>query len=102
MLGGDGWEPIGTAFIEGGRYLRGSSNACTVGTYRLDGDKVAIEATTSLFEGAQTVYGKSSGQVQITYEAKIEDDTLEGQATDGGYTTQFRGTRIGDLPQAAR
>ena len=98
LLGRDGWEPVGTAFIEGGRYLRGSSDACTVGTYRLDGDTIIIDATTSLFEGARTIYGKSSGQVRIKYEAKIKDGTLEGGASDGEYTTRFRGTRIGDLP----
>ena len=98
LLGRDGWEAIGTAFIEGGRYLRGSSNACTVGTYRVDGDTITIEATTSLFEGARTIYGRSSGQVQIKYEAKIQDGALEGGASDGEYTTRFRGRRVGDLP----
>lgn len=98
MLGRYGWEPVGTAFIQNGRYLRGSSNACTVGTYRLEGDTILIEATTSLFGGGQTIYGKSSGEVRIKYVAKIQDGKLDGEATDGEYETQFRGTRIGDLP----
>ena len=82
----------------GGRYLRASSNACTVGTYELAGDTIKITGITSLFEGAQTIYAKSSGKIEITYEAKVEDGTLAGEASDGEYTTQFRGTRIGDLP----
>ena len=98
MLSRDGWEAVGTAFIEGGRYLRGSSNACRMGTYRLDGNTITIEAATMLFGGGQTVYGKKSGEIHITYTAQIDDGRLDGVATDGEYSTRFRGTRIGDLP----
>jgi hypothetical protein len=98
MLGSDGWECVGTAFLENGRYLRGGSEAYTVGHYELEGSKIRIEATTVRFEGGGAVYGRDSGEIQVTLEGEVEDGQMAAEATDGKYVTPYRYTRLADMP----
>ena len=93
----EGWRPVGTAFFENGRYLRGGNNAYTIGTYELDGNQISITATTTRFGSGPPVYGTKSGQIEITLTGEIEDDEIIAEATDGRYFTQYRYTRVGDM-----
>lgn len=98
MLGRDGWECVGTAFLENGRYLRGGKEAYTVGRYEVADSDITITATTVRFEGIGAVYGKQSGEIEITLRGKIEDDEITAEATDGTYVTPYRYTRLADMP----
>ena len=98
QLSVDGWESVGAAFLEDGRYLRGGNNAVTVGRYELDGDRITITATSHRFGGGPAVYGKVSGEVEITLEGEIEGDEISGEATDGKYVTRYRYSRLADMP----
>ena len=98
QLSVDGWESVGAAFLENGRYLRGGNNAYTVGRYELDGDRITITATSNRLGGGQAVYGKVSGEVKITLEGEIQGDQITGEATDGKYVTHYRYSRLADMP----
>lgn len=97
-LSSDGWESVGTAFLENGRYLRGGVDAYTVGRYQLDGDQITLTATSIRLGGVRAVYGKASGEIQITLKGDVKDDEINAQATDGKYSTRYRYIRLGDMP----
>ena len=94
----DGWEPVGVAFLENGRYLRGGVDAYTVGRYELDGDQISITATSNRFGSGSTVYGTKSGEIEITLTGELKDDKITAKATHGNYVTRYRYTRVGDIP----
>ena len=94
----DGWESVGTAFFENGRYLRGGNHAYTVGQYELDGARIVIKAKSIRFEGGPAVYGRDSGEIQITLEGEIKGDEITAEATDGKFVTRYRFVRLADMP----
>lgn len=96
----DGWESAGVAFFENGRYLRGGSDAYTVGRYELDGDRITITATTTRFGSDSPVYGVKSGVIEITLKGEVKDGEMSADATDGTYHTSYRYKRVGDMPKA--
>lgn len=98
QLSSDGWESVGTAFLENGRYLRGGVDAYTVGRYVLDGDQITITATSTRLGGVRAVYGRDSGEIEITLQGQVKADEIDAQATDGTYSTRYRYTRLGDMP----
>lgn len=98
QLGIDGWESVGTAFFENGRYLRGGNHAYTVGRYELDGDRIVITATSTRLGGGPAAYGRDSGEVKITLEGELGDNEITGEATDGKFTAHHRYTRLADMP----
>ena len=95
----DGWEPAGVAFLENGRYLRGGVDACTVGRYELDGDRITITAKTTRFGSGSPVYGTKSGEIGITLTGEVKGGEMTADATDGKYVTSYRYHRIGDMPK---
>ena len=97
MLSSDGWESVGTAFFENGRYLRGGTEAYTIGRYELDGDQITITAASTRL-GEQAVYGKDSGEIQISLKGKLTNGEITAEATDGKYVTRYRYTRLADMP----
>ncbi len=98
QLSSEDWESVGTAFLENGRYLRGGVDAYTVGRYELDGDQITITATTTRLGGVGAVYGRNSGEIQITLKGEVKNDESNAQATDGTHSTRYRYTRLGDMP----
>lgn len=94
----DGWESVGAAFLEDGRYLRGGNHAYTAGRYELDGDRILITATSTRFGGGGAVYGTDVGEVKITLEGEMEGDTITAEATDGKFVAHYRYSRLADLP----
>ena len=94
-LSGDGWAYVGTAFfLEDGRYLRGGTDAYTVG----EGDRVMITATSTRLGGPGVAYGKDTGEVEIEVRGELKDGEINAQATDGKFTIHYRFTRLGDIP----
>ena len=98
QLSAEGWEPVGTAFFENGRYLRGGVHAYTVGRYELDGDRITITATSTRFGSGRPVYGIESGEIEIALTGEVKDSEITAEATGGGYVTRYRYTRVGDMP----
>ncbi|MGI9529984.1 MAG: hypothetical protein ACR2NG_09740 [Acidimicrobiia bacterium] len=97
-LASGGWESVGTVFLENGRYLRGGVDAYTVGRYELDGDAITITATSTRLGGVRTVYGKDSGEIEITLYGELKGDEIIARATDGTHSAQYRYSRLGDMP----
>ena len=71
QLSAEGWEPVGAAFLENGRYLRGGAHAYTVGRYELDGDRITITAKSTRFGSGRPVYGVESGDIEIRASARM-------------------------------
>lgn len=94
----EGWKPVGVAFFKSGQYLRGGNHAYTIGRYELDGNQISITATSTRFGSGPPVYGTKSGDIEITLTGEIAADEFVIEATDGRYTTQYRYTRMGDIP----
>jgi hypothetical protein len=97
MPGPYGWEPIGTATLENGRYLEGGSDHYSVGRYQLEGSKVTCEATMSYQGKARTLFGKSKPSYAIRFEGELTGDQVNGVATDedGAFLVGFRASRLG-------
>lgn len=98
QLSAEGWEPVGAAFLENGRYLRGGAHAYTVGRYELDGDRITIKAKSTRFGSGRPVYGVESGEIEITLTGEVKDDKITADAKGGSYVTRYRYTRVGDIP----
>ena len=98
QLSSEGWESVGTAFFENGRYLRGGTDAYTVGHYELDRDQIVITATSTRFGTDRAVYGRDSGEISITLDGKLGDGEITAEATDGRHRTRYRYIRLADLP----
>jgi hypothetical protein len=94
----DGWESVGVAFLENGRYLRGGTDAYTVGRYELDGDRITITATSTRFGRGNAVYGTKSGEIEIKLTGEVNNDKITAKATDGKYVTHYQYTLLGDIP----
>ena len=57
MMGPYGWESIATAFMKDGQYFEASANHYTVGTYKVDGDKLEISDATTQYGASRTLLG---------------------------------------------
>lgn len=98
QLSSDGWEPVGAAFLDEGRYLRGGFDAYTIGRYELDGDQITITATSTRLGTGAPVYGTKSGTIDITLTGTVDGDQITAEAESGKYKARYRYTRIGDMP----
>lgn len=94
----EGWEWVGTTFLENGRYLRGGIDAYTVGRYELEGDQISITATSHRYGEGRPVYATEEGSIEITLKGELVDGKIAAEATDGSFVTRYRYTRVGDMP----
>ena len=98
VLGAEGWEPESVALLQDGRYFDGAAHEYSVARYQVSGDEVRIDGTMVLFEGAQTVFGRRAGSLDLTFKGKLKDGVLTGDAVAGEFTARYRFTRLADLP----
>jgi len=101
LMGVHGWEAVSTSYLESGRYLAGGAHGYAVGRYEVDAKNVVIRATLTLYGNGLTLFGKASGQIEVTYEGELLGDQLVGTATDAEYRMHFRSTRVGSIPATA-
>lgn len=100
MAGLYGWETVGTAFLEDGKYWSGSENHHAVGSYEVSGDHITISVVSVQHGKVRTVFGKKQRQQNLTVEGKVKKDKIEGQAynEDRVYQVSYRSNRLADLP----
>ena len=55
-------------------------------------------ATTTRYGSDHAVYGTRSGEIEITLTGEVKDEEITAKATDGKYVTNYRYTRVGDMP----
>lgn len=98
-----GWEQISTVFLEKGRYLGGSSERHTVGTYSIDGKK--FKATIKVVQHGEirAVFGGKRKRFSVVFSGKREGDQINGSVSlKGGKSTDpdypVRLLRQEDLP----
>ena len=85
LLSPTGWESIGTAFLRNGRYLAGSANHYSIGSYEENGEKLNLDVRTTRHGETRTVFGSKEKHLNIQMEGRIEKaDTIVGTATSSG------------------
>ena len=105
MAGSYGREEIGTAFLEGGRYLEGGTDHYAVGSYTHDGAHVSADVTmymqgVELRQGrGRTLFGKTAPQHALRFDGEVEDDQVVGAAVDEDAESlvRYRATKLADL-----
>lgn len=99
MLGPYGWESISTAFLEGGRYLASSQDHYAIGSYEVNGKQIKVQVVNYSHGEVRTMFGARNPQVELSFDGKINDDQIIGQAEDqqSKYSITFRATRLGNL-----
>jgi hypothetical protein len=100
MAGPYGWESIGTATLENGRYLEGGSDHYSVGRYELEGSELTCEATMSYQGQTRTLFGKTEASYALRFEGTLAGDQVNGVATDenSAFLVRFRASRLAELP----
>jgi len=101
MLGPDGWEPVGTAFLRNGRYLAASADHYSTGSYEESGETINIEVCTTRHGKVGAVFGSRKKHLDLRFEGTIENaDEIVGRAksSEGGvFDLNLRFTRLGEL-----
>ena len=101
MKGHYGWERIGTAFMQGGRYLGASADHYSVGHYREDGMDVELSITLRQYGNVRSVFGaRTSKKTKIKAKCKIENNEILGTSKAKGikdFEVLVRLTRLDTL-----
>jgi hypothetical protein len=95
-----GWESMGTAFLEDGRYRAASAERYSIGSYRVEGDAVTVESATHVHGSAQILFGRQDTEYRTIFEGRLVNDSVDGhaRATDGDLLMRFRAVKVADLP----
>lgn len=98
-----GWERISTVFLEKGRYLSGSANIFSHGTYKTKGKKVKFKLKVTQHGKKQVMFGEKLKQFNVVMQAKYNNNKIEGKMSMAGAhsrTSQytFRLLRLADIP----
>jgi hypothetical protein len=101
MKGPYGWERLATAFMRDGKYLGGSADHYTVGSYKEDGDNLEISMVVKQYGAIRTIFGrKSADKLQVIAKCKIKKNKIvgTGKAKDiKNFDIQLRFTRLDSL-----
>jgi len=100
ILAPDGWESMGTAFFEDGKFKSGSRYHYSVGSYQITDNHVKVSAKYVTHGKARAMFGKKADRMDLEFEGDIDGDQIQGQATEGKgkYQVTFRARRLADLP----
>ena len=96
-----GWEPIATAFLEGGRYLTASANHYSLGSYEVDGNVFTGRAVVPQHGEVRTVFGNKKKQFSTMIKGKIKKGgrivATINPTDDKQFEINMRLSRLGDL-----
>ena len=96
-----GWEKLGTAFLENGRYLAASANHYSTGSYQVEGDAFAADIEVTQYGKIRAAYGSKKRQMSHRIEGKVKkEDKIVGNANPASgkkFDVKVRLTRLGDL-----
>lgn len=98
-----GWERMGTAFFEKGRYLSGGPVMFSQGTYVVDGKKVKIKIKLTQHGEKRIAYGKKRKQFSVVITAKRDGNKINGEAHRKGeespaFKYPVRFSKLADIP----
>ena len=101
ILGLDGWEPVGTAFVRNDRYLAASADHYSTGSYKVNGESIVLEIRTIQHGKIRALFGKKKQRFDLRIEGTIENaDSIVGRAKSSEGETfdySFRMIRVGEL-----
>ena len=96
-----GWEKLGTAFLQNGRYLAASTDHYSVGSYEVEGDAFTADIQVNQYGKVRAAYGTKKRQMGHRIEGKIKKaDKIVGNANPSSgkkFDVKVRLTRLGDL-----
>lgn len=101
MVGLYGWERIGTAFLENGRYLAASADHYSIGSYEKGKSTFRAKIQINQYGTARAVYGSKKRELETIIEGKIKKKgKIIGKArplTGGNFDITLRLTRLAKL-----
>ena len=96
-----GWEKLGTAFLQNGRYLAASADHYSIGSYEAEGDAFTADIQVNQYGKVRAAYGTKKRQMDHRVEGKRKnEDKIVARANpkEGKkYDVKMRLTRLGDL-----
>ena len=96
-----GWEKLGTAFLQNGRYLAASADHYSVGSYGVEDDAFTADIQVNQYGKVRAAYGSKKRQMDHRIEGKIKKaDKIVANAnpsTGKKFDVKVRLTRLGDL-----
>ena len=96
-----GWEKLGTAFLKDGRYLAGSADHYSVGSYETSEEAFSANIAVTQFGKVRAAYGSKKRQMDHRIDGKIKkEDKIVGHANPSEgkkFDVKVRMTRLGDL-----
>ena len=99
-----GWEKIGTAFLQNGRYLAASVDHYSIGSYEAEGDAFTADIQVNQYGKVRAAYGSKKRQMshRVTAKMKKEDKILGHANPSSGkkFDVKIRLTRLGDLEES--
>jgi hypothetical protein len=100
MYGPYGWERYSTAFLKNGKWLAGSKDEYSVGTYTIDGDNLVLSVSVDRYGEKRTMFGRKEPRLQYQFEAKVYDDEIAGEGKMPGNNCRitFQGKRLAPYP----
>ena len=95
MWGPYGWETVATGILAEGRYLDASQRHWSQGTYSVEGDRIAIEATTNVHTGEGHLFGRTDRHFNVHIKGTVSGPTLTGEIKDSAmkFTVPMRSAR---------
>ena len=96
-----GWEKLGTAFLENGRYRAASTSHYSNGSYQVEGDTFTADIEVTQYGKVRAAYGSKKRQMSHHIDGKIKkEDKIVGHAnpsTGKKFDVKVRLTRVGNL-----
>ena len=96
-----GWESIGTAFMEDGKYLGAGDSHYSVGRYKEDGNNLEIALKGRQYANLRTVFGiKTKDTIEVTYTCKVKNNKITGTGAAKGikkHKLQIRLTKLDEI-----
>ncbi len=98
-----GWERMGTAFFEKGRYLSGGPVMFSQGTYVVDGKKIKIKMKITQHGKKRIAFGEKRKQFSVVITAKRDGKKIKGEAHRKGdksnaFKYPVRFSKLADIP----
>lgn len=84
ILGVYGWESGGILVLDRGRAAGGNNHHYMKGTYNTSGDSVRVSLVAHFFNTPPILFGVRRDLIVISFEGRLSDDKITGNATRSG------------------
>jgi hypothetical protein len=74
FYGVDGWERVGTALLENGRYFAASADHYSIGTYKKKKDKFSAKVRITQHGDVRVIFGANSEVFDAIFKGAIDEN----------------------------